>query len=129
MALTPIALIPQIVLGGMMVPMTANSWLKYAMIFVPARWGFQGAIAQEREAVQGFSSWNILLPNVPDSAANYIKGGKFQCAVAQIQSDTIQGAWGFGDWSKAWLPPAVLIGMTLFMMILLLIMLKRRDPV
>src|SRR5207237_2300353 len=40
MALTPIALIPQIVLGGLMVPMTTNSMLQPLMYIMPARWRF-----------------------------------------------------------------------------------------
>ena len=51
MALTPIALIPQVVLGGLMVPMTTNPLLEYPMYVMPARWGFQGVVAQERMAV------------------------------------------------------------------------------
>ena len=51
MALTPIALIPQVVLGGLMVPMTTNWLLEYPMYAVPARWGFQGLVATERAAV------------------------------------------------------------------------------
>jgi ABC-type multidrug transport system ATPase subunit len=37
MALTPIALIPQVVLGGLMVPMTTNSMLQIPMLLMPAR--------------------------------------------------------------------------------------------
>ena len=44
MALTPIALIPQVVLGGLMVPMTTNPMLKPLMYVMPARWGFEGSI-------------------------------------------------------------------------------------
>jgi heme A synthase len=35
MALTPIALIPQVVLGGLMVPMTTNPHLKWLMYGIP----------------------------------------------------------------------------------------------
>src|SRR6185369_3671361 len=42
MSLTPIALIPQIVLGGLMVPMTTNPMLAPLMYVMPARWGFEG---------------------------------------------------------------------------------------
>ena len=42
MALTPIALIPQVVLGGLMVPMTTNASLKPLMYLMPSRWGFEG---------------------------------------------------------------------------------------
>ena len=51
MALTPIALIPQVVLGGLMVPMTTNPMLKPLMYVMPARWGFEGSIAHERLAI------------------------------------------------------------------------------
>ncbi len=61
MALTPIALIPQVVLGGLMVPMTTNPILKPLMYVMPARWGFEGAIAHERLAIAGQSAWIIDL--------------------------------------------------------------------
>src|SRR5690606_35378388 len=57
MALTPIALIPQVVLGGLMVPMTANPMLEYPMYLMPARWGFQGVVAQERMAIADNPAW------------------------------------------------------------------------
>ena len=57
MSLTPIALIPQVVLGGMMVPMTTNPWLEYLMMFMPGRWGFQGVVAQERLAITSDPAW------------------------------------------------------------------------
>src|SRR5262249_42606364 len=48
MALTPIALIPQVVLGGRMVPMTSKPWLEYVMALVPSRWSFEGLLSSER---------------------------------------------------------------------------------
>ena len=63
MALTPIALIPQVVLGGLMVPMTTNPMLKPLMYVMPARWGFQGVIAQERLAIAEDPAWVIDLKN------------------------------------------------------------------
>src|SRR5580700_7627378 len=57
MALTPIALIPQVVLGGLMVPMTTNPLLKPLMYVMPARWGFEGSIAQERAAMANSAPW------------------------------------------------------------------------
>ena len=130
MALTPIALIPQVVLGGLMVPMTTNPMLKPLMYVMPARWGFEGAIAHERLAIEREPAWLIDLHR-PDlnSPPDFVIGGHFQCAIAQMASDQLKGAWGFVDYASHWLPLAVLNGMTLFMMILLLIMLKRRDPV
>jgi ABC-type multidrug transport system ATPase subunit/pSer/pThr/pTyr-binding forkhead associated (FHA) protein len=130
MALTPIALIPQVVLGGLMVPMTTNPNLRPLMYATPARWGFEGAIAIERVAIAAQSAWNIDL-HKPDmtSVPDFVQDGKFQCAIAQIASDQLNGAWGFTEWDLAWLPSAVLFGMTFVMLIVLLIALKRRDPV
>jgi hypothetical protein len=130
MALTPIALIPQVVLGGLMVPMTTNPVLKPLMYLMPARWGFEGSIAQERTAIANSPAWVIDLhqPNA-NSIPDYIQDGHFHCATAQIGSDILSGAWGFTEWDQVWVPAAVLYGMTVAMMLLLLILLKRRDPV
>lgn len=130
MALTPIALIPQIVLGGLMVPMTTNPLLKPLMYVMPARWGFEGSIAWERMAVAKEPAWFINLQNATlNSPPDYVLGGYFQCAIAQMGSDVLKGAWGFTYWDWHWLPIAVLYGMTAFMLVLLLILLRKRDPV
>jgi hypothetical protein len=130
MALTPIALIPQVVLGGLMVPMTTNPMLKWFMLVMPARWGFQGAVAQERFAIAADAAWVIDLQNPTlNLPGDFIKNGRFKCATAQIASDTLNGAWGFVDFEYVWLPHAVLGGMTLCTILLMLIVLKRRDPV
>ena len=98
MALTPIALIPQVVLGGLMVPMTTNPMLRWLMYVMPARWGFEGSIAFERMAVSKSPAWLIDLSNpAMNSSADFIKDGKFNCAMAQMQSDSIAGAWGFTE--------------------------------
>lgn len=130
MALTPIALIPQVVLGGLMVPMTTNPMLKPLMYVMPARWGFEGSIAHERLAIAKDPAWFINLQNASlNSPPDYVFGGYFQCAVAQMGSDQLKGAWGFVDYAEHWLPVAVLYGMTIVMLVMLLILLKRRDPV
>jgi ABC-type multidrug transport system ATPase subunit/pSer/pThr/pTyr-binding forkhead associated (FHA) protein len=130
MALTPIALIPQVVLGGLMVPMTTNPNLQYLMYVMPARWGFQGSIAHERAAIAPLQAWNIDLHDPKlSSAPDFIDAGKFKCATAQIASDSLAGAWGFTQWDTYWVPSAVLGGMTVGMLLILLILLKRRDPV
>jgi ABC-type multidrug transport system ATPase subunit/pSer/pThr/pTyr-binding forkhead associated (FHA) protein len=130
MALTPIALIPQVVLGGLMVPMTTNPVLAPLMYGVPARWGFEGAIAQERAAMARSAAWVIDLhqPSL-NSASDFVIGGKFFCATAQIGSDSLAGAWGFVEWDTWWIPIAVLYGMTALMLLVLLMLMKRRDPV
>lgn len=130
MALTPIALIPQVVLGGLMVPMTTNPMLKPLMYVMPARWGFEGSISYERAAIARDPAWLIdLKQGALSSPPDYVFGGHFQCAIAQMGSDTLKGAWGFVSFDQHWLPLAVLMGMTVLMLISLLILLRRRDPV
>jgi ABC transport system ATP-binding/permease protein len=130
MALTPIALIPQVVLGGLMVPMTTNPLLEIPMLVMPARWGFQGVVALERIAVAGDSAWNIDLKrptlNSPD---NFIEAGHFKCAQAQIASDSLNGAWGFTDYQNAALPFIVLGGMMTITLFITLGILRRRDRI
>jgi ABC transport system ATP-binding/permease protein len=130
MALTPIALIPQVVLGGLMVPMTTNPVLKPLMYVMPARWGFEGSIAWERHAIAAKPAWLIDLhqPNLT-SPPDFVRNGRFDCAIAQMASDSISGAWGFVEWDQSWVPLAVLYGMTFAMLAVLLVLLKRRDPV
>lgn len=130
MALTPIALIPQVVLGGLMVPMTTNSLLEWPMYLMPARWGFQGLVAQERLAVLTDPAWVIDIKK-PDltSVENFITAGQFRCAEAQIASSDFMGAWGFGSYNQVWLPPVVLAGMMLLTLVVILIILKRRDAI
>jgi ABC-type multidrug transport system ATPase subunit/pSer/pThr/pTyr-binding forkhead associated (FHA) protein len=130
MALTPIALIPQVVLGGLMVPMTTNPNLKPLMYLMPSRWGFEGAIVHERAAIAPLPAWNIDL-HKPDltSLPDFLQGGHFQCAIAQVASDAIAGAWGFTEYGTMWLPAAMLFGMTFAMFVILLVALKHRDPV
>jgi ABC-type multidrug transport system ATPase subunit/pSer/pThr/pTyr-binding forkhead associated (FHA) protein len=130
MALTPIALIPQVVLGGLMVPMTTNPLLRWPMYLMPARWGFQGMIAQERMAIANLPAWVIDLKK-PDTTSpeNFLFAGKFKCAEAQIASMDFNGAWGFSDYQQVWLPPAVLCSMMIVTIIFILIILKRRDAI
>ena len=130
MALTPIALIPQVVLGGLMVPMTTNPLLQIPMYAIPARWGFQGIIAQERMAVANNAAWVLDLKKPDVTAAdNFVFQGKFRCAEAQMASLDFNGAWGFTDYEKFWLPPAVLLVMMVVTFLAILVILKRRDSV
>lgn len=130
MALTPISLIPQVILGGLMVPMTTNASLKPLMFIMPSRWGFEGAIASERAAIAWLPAWNIDLHR-PDltNVSDFVVTGRFQCAIAQMASDSLPGAWGFTEWATPWLPSAVLFGTTALMLAGLLVVLRRRDPV
>lgn len=130
MALTPIALIPQVVLGGLMVPMTTNQLLELPMLLMPARWGFQGLAAQERIAVENDPSWIIDLQR-PDlnSLDNFITAGKFHCAPAQIASDSLNGAWGFTAFETTFLPIGVLGAMLVGVLATILVVLRRRDAI
>ena len=130
MALTPIALIPQVVLGGLMVPMTTNSLLQWPMYAMPARWGFQGLVAQERLAILTDAAWVIDIKK-PDltSVENFISAGKFRCAEAQIASSDFMGAWGFTNYNLPWLPPVILASMMLLTLLVILIVLKKRDAI
>lgn len=94
MALTPIALIPQVVLGGLMVPMTTIPHLKWLMYFIPARWGFEGSITPERLALVTDTAWLINLGGSDSSPPDFVEAGRFKCAVAQLASDTLPGSWG-----------------------------------
>ncbi len=134
MALTPIALIPQVVLGGLMVPATTVPHLKWMMYGIPARWGFEGAVVPERMGLETDTSWLIDL-HMKSSDAGYnspgdfIEAGKFKCAIAQVASDNLAGGWGFTTYDTPWIPFAVLGGSAFVILILLMIILKRRDPV
>ena len=124
MALTPIALIPQVVLGGLMVPVTTNALLKWPMLLIPSRWGFEGVVKSERLAISQLEPWQISLPGVPDSISDYIEHGRFLCALAQMESTRLSGAWGFA--SKNYLPPAVLALMTAALLSMTIIALTRK---
>jgi hypothetical protein len=119
-----------VVLGGLMVPMTTNPNLEPLMLIMPARWGFEGLVAQERLAVKADPAWVVDL-NRPslNSLENFISGGKFYCSEAQIASDSLNGAWGFTHYEQAWLPIAVLGAMMLSVLALTLVILRRRDSI
>jgi len=63
------------------------------------------------------------------SVENFITAGRFRCAEAQIASSDFMGAWGFKYYNLPWLPPAVLAVMMIFTLLVILIILKRRDAI
>src|SRR6185437_16143597 len=81
MALTPIALIPQVVLGGRIVPMTNKSWLEYVMAAIPSRWSFEGLLSAERYKLA--DAWKITTC-IPKGTG--ISGGKFNCALEEVRN-------------------------------------------
>jgi ABC-type multidrug transport system permease subunit len=131
MALTPIALIPQVILGGLMVPTTTVPHLKPLFYAIPARWGFEATVMAQRDAIANEPAWliDLQMKQPASNAADFIKDGKFECAVAQVASDSYPGAWGFTTYETTWLPFAVLGGFTLTLIVALIVILKRRDPV
>jgi len=129
MALTPIALIPQVVLGGLMVPVTTVPWLKWPMLVIPARWGFQGVIRPERLAAQEDPAWNIALgPGTPDRLPDFIDGGYFRCALAHTESETLTGALGLEHGQGLSDPAAVLSISTAVLLVFVLALLARGGP-
>jgi hypothetical protein len=125
MALTPIALIPQVVLGGRMVPMTNKDWLKYVMSAVPSRWSFEGLLAAERSKLA--DSWKI---KACVTSGEGIDGGKLNCALAELSNAAKGGGGlGFSTYDKPYVALGVLGGMTLLALITVTILLKRRDSV
>jgi ABC-type multidrug transport system ATPase subunit len=125
MALTPIALIPQVVMGGRMLPMTNKSWFEYVMAGIPARWSFEGLISAERTEVA--TGWKI--PACVSSGAG-ISGGKFNCAIEEISNRTQgSGGLGFSTYDAPGISFGVLAGISLLCLVLVMILLKRRDSV
>lgn len=113
-----------------MVPMTTNPLLEWPMYLMPARWGFQGVVAQERLAILDRPQWIIDLSRPTlSSPDNFIEAGKFKCAEAQIASDSFNGAWGFTNYENPVIPIVVLLGMMTATLIAILILLRKRDRI
>jgi ABC transport system ATP-binding/permease protein len=125
MALTPIALIPQVVLGGRMVPMTNKGWLEFVMALMPSRWSFEGLIAAERTEL--VSSWKIKA--CIEKGAGVVDG-KFNCAIEELKNTTQgMGALGFSTYDEPAVAMGVLLAMTLICIVSVMVILKRRDSV
>ena len=80
-------------------------------------------------AITNDPAWLIPLGTNQSDPGSFVEGGNFKCAMAQLASDTYAGAWQFTTYEQVWLPYAVLTGMTVFFLIILMIVLKRRDSV
>jgi ABC-type multidrug transport system ATPase subunit len=125
MALTPIALIPQVVLGGRMVPMTNKSWLEVVMDIVPSRWAFEGLLAAERTEL--IKSWKIhaCIPSGPG-----IVDSRFNCALEEVRNVTEgAGGLGFSTYDQPWVAFLVLEVITILSLAGVMGLLKRRDAV
>jgi hypothetical protein len=125
MALTPIALIPQVVLGGRLVPMTSKAWLKPVMALIPARWSFEGVLGAERHAVA--ESWRV---HACVSSGRGIANGWFQCALEEVRNhERGAGAMGFSTLEKPLVAGGALVAMTVLVLSIVMLLLKRRDSV
>ncbi|HEY4116252.1 MAG TPA: ATP-binding cassette domain-containing protein, partial [Byssovorax sp.] len=125
MALTPIALIPQVVLGGRLVPMTNKGWLPYVMALMPSRWAFEGLIATERQALA--NAWRVRAC-VPSGAGVTVAG--FNCAIEEVRNATIgDGGLGFTTQDRPWVSLAALATIGVASMAAVMVLLKRRDSV
>ncbi|MBP6835448.1 MAG: hypothetical protein KA978_31985, partial [Deltaproteobacteria bacterium] len=130
MALTPIALIPQVVLGGLLVPMTNKSWLGALMAAMPARWSFEGVMSAERDTLE--VPWRIQTCAPAGSNGVSVRNGVnvFNCAVEEIARTTERsGGFGFATWDRPVIHNGVLAGMLLLFLLLMGVLLRRRDSV
>ena len=125
MALTPIALIPQVVLGGRLVTMTTKGWLKAVMSLIPARWSFEGVLGAERRAIA--ESWRIRACGLTGRG---IRDGWFHCALEEVRNrEHGGGAMGFTTFEKTFVAAGMLAAMTFLVLLLVMMLLKRRDSV
>ena len=129
MALTPIALIPQVVLGGLLVPMTNKGWLKYLMAAMPARWSYEGVMSAERDTLE--IAWRIPTCAPPGNGVlARAPQNLFNCAVEEIaRTDSGSGGWGFSSWDQPAVANGVLAGMMFLFLLLMGVLLRRRDSV
>jgi hypothetical protein len=132
MALTPIALIPQMMLGGLLVPMTNKGWLKWLMAIMPSRWSFEGVMGAERDTLA--TAWRI--PTCASSGEGVLRASGantthyFNCAVEEIARSTQgTGGWGFASWDNPAVANGILVAMTVVFLGGVATMLKRRDSV
>ncbi len=125
MALTPIVLIPQVVLGGRMVPMTNKSWLEGLMAMMPSRWAFEGLVSCERYEL--IASWKT---HACVRAGTGISNGVFDCALEELRNATEgAGGMGFSTHDRPAVSLAVLGFMTVSAIVAVMILLKRRDSI
>ncbi|HVY48201.1 MAG TPA: ATP-binding cassette domain-containing protein [Minicystis sp.] len=125
MALTPIALIPQVVLGGRMVPMTNKDWLEYVMALMPSRWAFEGLIGAERAELA--HAWRI---HACVRSGAGIANGVLDCALEEVRNATSgAGGMGFTTHDQPAVALGVLAGMTVAALTAVVVLLRRRDSV
>ena len=125
MALTPIVLIPQVVLGGRLVPMSTKAWLRPVMSIIPARWSFEGVLGAERAAVA--DPWRV---RACVASGRGISNGWFQCALEEVRNhERGAGGMGFITFDRPLVAAGVLITMSVIVLALVMILLRRRDSI
>jgi ABC transport system ATP-binding/permease protein len=124
-AATPLALIPQILLGGGVVELTHATTVKALATVMPSRWAFEGTIGEERAHV----SWpnpKLCAPWDPTAVGSQNK--ELSCAMEQVTNDTpgYRGL-GFTTAEKPQVAGSVLAGMTLLLLGVVGVVLHRRG--
>ena len=105
--------------------MTNKTWLEYVMAGIPSRWSFEGLLAAERDQVA--SAWKIKAC-IPKGTG--IVNGNFTCALEQMRNATRGGGGlGFSTYDRPLISFGVLGGITLGAVLLVMLLLRRRDSV
>ena len=92
---------------------------------IPARWSFEGLISAERTELA--TEWKI--PACVSTGAG-IANGKFNCAIEEISNKTQgSGGLGFATYDRPEISFAVMAGITFLCLVVVMILLKRRDSV
>jgi ABC-type multidrug transport system ATPase subunit len=140
LALTPVILIPQVVLGGGVVELTRSDWIPYAAGVMPARWAYELAIYSERSHVDtsaaqpgttarastaARANWpETPLLRVHDETVEF--QNDFSCAKEHVLS-TAHGGMGFSTADRPWVATGMLSLTLLGSLGVVAALLKRRD--
>jgi ABC-type multidrug transport system ATPase subunit len=119
--LTPLALIPQVILGGGVVELTRSWWLPYFSALMPSRWGFEAALFAERKAVHWPSIKRIFL-----NESGGLQQENLLCATGHV-TGTGEGALGLVTADRPWIAMSVLGGLGLTSLGLVAWILHRRG--
>ncbi|MCH2109952.1 MAG: ATP-binding cassette domain-containing protein [Polyangiaceae bacterium] len=126
-ALTPLTLIPQVILGGLIVPLSTNHALKWPMMLMPTRWGFEASLRSLRNFEGTDAAWHIPVKGSADSPPDFIINQVFDCARAQVESQSLPGSLGFGSSMPSWGPPLLLTLMTILLISVSMAIVQRRT--
>lgn len=120
-ALTPLALIPQVILGGGVVELTRAPWLPWVSALVPSRWGFEAVLFSERSAVH----WPLITHSFLTKDGD-LKTETLACATGQV-TGTQEGALGLITADRPWIAVSILGGLCLVSLGLTAWLLRRQE--